>query len=232
MSEQQTGPTRKPTQRILTPQTALSLLVVHILRMHSQAHHRIAVGITGGPGVGKSTLAAEIVTMLNATMPASAALVPMDGFHMRHDKLEALGQSSSKGAPHTFEGAAFVSFLHQLKHAKRPVSGPGYSRQIEDVVENAFTIQPEVSMLIVEGNYLLLTEGPWAGIKPLLDYCVFIDVDRDIVRSRLLRRHGEAGLFSEERNRAHVENTDLPNYDLVALSRDRADLVISLKLEQ
>lgn len=221
-----------PHQLTLTPQQALSRLVPHILAMESTAHRRIAVGLAGGPGTGKSTLAAELVTMLNATHPSSAALVPMDGFHMKHAKLEGLGQADYKGAPHTFEGAEFVSFLHRLKGATEAVSGPGYSRKIEDTIENAFTIQPEVKVLVVEGNYLLLTEGPWAGVRALLDYAVFVDVLRDLVKQRLLKRHAEEGLFTEERNRAHIERNDLPNYDLVSLSRDRADVIITLDVEQ
>ena len=217
-----------PDRLSLTPQQALSRLVPHILEMKTQAHARIAIGIAGGPGTGKSTLATEIVTMLNATHPGSAQLVPMDGFHIRHARLEAMGQTDFKGAPYTFEGAAFVSFLHHLKGARTAVSGPGYSRKIEDVVEDAFTVGPDVRVLVVEGNYLLLTEGPFAGVRPLLDYAVFIDVPRDLVEARLLRRHAEEGLFSEERNRAHIARNDLPNYDLVGLSQNRADVVISL----
>ena len=87
-------------------------------------------------------------------------------------------------------------------------------------------------ILIVEGNYLLLTEGPWAGVKPLLDYAVFVDVPRELVKARLLKRHGEEGLFTEERNRAHIERNDLPNYDLVCLSQDRADVVIAMDVER
>ena len=221
-----------PERLHLTPQAALARLVPHILELESQAHHRIAIGFAGGPGTGKSTLAAELVTMLNAVRPGSAALVPMDGFHMTHAKLEAMGQTDRKGAPHTFEGADFVNFLHHLKAATGPVSGPGYSRKIEDTVDDAFTVQPDVRVLIVEGNYLLLTEGPWAGVKPQLDYSVFVDVPRDLVQARLLKRHGEEGLFTEERNRAHIERNDLPNYDLVSLSQDRADVVISMDVER
>lgn len=213
----------------LTPQAALSRLVPHILEMESLAQGaRIAIGLAGGPGTGKSTLAAELVTMLNAVRPGSAALVPMDGFHMKHAKIEAMGQTDYKGAPHTFEGAAFVSFLHHLKHATDVVHGPGYSRKIEDTVDGAFAVQPEVKVLVVEGNYLLLTDGPWAGVKSLLDYAVFVHVPREMVRARLMKRHGEEGLFSEERNRAHIERNDLPNYDLVEGSRERADVVLDM----
>ena len=235
------GLRQSPLHLRLTPQQALTRLVPHILEMESQAHMtqpgaassngRIAIGLAGGPGTGKSTLAAELVAQLNAVRPGTAQLVPMDGFHIRHAKLEAMGQVDYKGAPHTLEGAEFVNFLHHLKSATTDVSGPGYSRKIEDVVDNAFTVAADVRVLVVEGNYLLLTDGPWAGVRPLLDYAVFIDVPRDLVEQRLLKRHAEEGLFTEERNRAHIARNDLPNYDLVCLSQDRADVVISLITE-
>ncbi len=212
----------------LTPAAAVQRLVAHILALESAAHQRIAVGIAGGPGVGKSTIARELVVALDAVKPGSAALVPMDGFHMRHQKLLDLGTAHEKGAAHTFEGAAFVDFLARLKRATDAVSGPGYSRRIEDVVDDAFTVQPEVRVLVVEGNYLLLPDPPWAGVRSMLDYAVFVDFDRDKVRARLLKRHGEEGLFTEERNREHVERVDLANFDRVRQSRDRADIAIDL----
>src|SRR5690606_40778366 len=110
----------------------------------------------------------ELVARLNAGQAGRAALVPMDGFHMKHAKLEALGETDFKGAPHTFEGAAFVAFLERLKHASGPLRGPSYSRRIEDVVEDAFEVAAAVRLLVVEGNYLLLGEEPWAGVRPLL----------------------------------------------------------------
>lgn len=221
-----------PTRLELTPQSALSVIVTHTLEMERRTRNRIAVGLAGGPGSGKSTLATEVVTALNATQPGSAALVPMDGFHMRHSKLEAMGQVDFKGAPHTFEGAAFVNFLHHLKASTAAVKGPGYSRKIEDVVDDAFEVAPDVRVLVVEGNYLLLAEPPWAGVKPLLDFSVYLDVPRETVRARLMQRHAEEGLFTEERNRLHIDRTDLPNYDLVFESQNRADLVIGIISER
>ncbi|HWV21721.1 MAG TPA: nucleoside/nucleotide kinase family protein [Devosia sp.] len=217
----------------LTPIDALTELTWKAQELAEKAGGaRVAIGLAGGPGTGKSTLAAELVAALNVSAPGSAALVPMDGFHMKHAKLEAMGQTDFKGAPHTFEGAEFVTFLGRLKSATEAVSGPGYSRKIEDTVDDAFTVAPEVKVLVVEGNYLLLGDAPWAGVKPLLDFSAFITVPRELVRARLMKRHGEEGLFTEERNRAHIERNDLPNYDRVMLSQDRADVVITLDVER
>src|SRR4030081_3797902 len=87
----------------LTPEAALSFLVDQVKILAKNSPRRIAIGLAGGPGVGKSTLALQTVETLNSLTPNSAAFVPMDGFHMRHSKLEALGTVKDKGAPHTFE---------------------------------------------------------------------------------------------------------------------------------
>ena len=214
----------------LTPGDALAVLAERAQTLVI-GNRRVAIGMTGGPGVGKSTLAVDLVDRLNSTTPGLAAYVPMDGFHMQHAKLKALGTVHEKGMPHTFEGTAFADFLKRLMTADGPVSGPGYSRKIEDVVDNAFTVGASVKLLVVEGNYLLLDPPPWDRIRPLLDLAVFIDVPRETVRARLLRRHAEEGLFTEERNREHIERVDLANYDLVRRSRPRADLAIDLLTE-
>jgi pantothenate kinase len=214
-------------QLSLRPDTALARLEAEARRLLVKPG-RSVLGIAGGPGSGKSTLATKLVAALNAQERGIAAYVPMDGFHMKHAKLEALGTVGDKGAPHTFEAAAFEAFLARLKTAHEAVSGPGYSRKIEDVVEDAFTIAPETRLLVVEGNYILLAASPWWRIKPLLDLSVFIDVPRELVETRLMKRHAEEGLFTEERNRAHIARVDLPNYDLVLRSKPRADMAITL----
>ena len=217
-----------PAQLALTPEAACDWLAEQAEATLAQRGTRVAIGIAGGPGVGKSTIAAELVAALNAKTPGIAAYVPMDGFHMLHAKLEGLGTAKDKGAPHTFEGGAFAEFLEALKSATGPISGPGYSREIEDVVLDAFIVPAAARILVAEGNYLLLATAPWWRIKPLLDLAVFIDVPREKVRARLLKRHAEHGLFTPERNREHVDRVDLGNYDTVQRSRGRADVIIDL----
>lgn len=214
----------------LSPDDALAFLAAHA-RSLAAAGRRVTLGLAGGPGVGKSTLATRLVETLNTGAPGFAAYVPMDGFHMRHAKLVALGTDRDKGMPHTFEGAAFADFVTRLKAATGPMRGPGYSRRIEDVVDDAFTVEGGVKLLVVEGNYLLLATAPWWPVRAQLDSAVFIDLPRETVRTRLLRRHAEEGLFTEERNREHIERVDLANYDLVKRSRPRADFAIDLITE-
>lgn len=212
-----------PQSLSLTPDDALTYLRSEAKALLAQPGRQV-LGIAGGPGVGKSTLAQELATELGPV----AAYVPMDGFHMRHAKLEALGTAADKGMPHTFEAGAFAEFLAMIKAATGDMNGPGYSRKIEDVVEDAFTVPATARLLVVEGNYLLLAMAPWWKVRPLLDRAVFISVPRELVSARLMKRHAEEGLFTEERNRAHIERVDLPNYDLVTRSRARADVAIDL----
>lgn len=212
-----------------SPEEALAFLVERAEALAGD--DRVVIGLAGGPGVGKSTLATQLVAALNAKTPGVAAYVPMDGFHMRHAKLVALGTDKDKGMPHTFEGEAFAQFLATLKATKTDVKGPGYSRAIEDVVEDQFTVPASAKVLVTEGNYLLVASSPWWQVRPLLDYAAFIEVPRETVRMRLLKRHAEHGLFTEARNREHVERVDLANYDLVGRSRRRADVVLELITE-
>jgi pantothenate kinase len=213
----------EPQSLRLTPDDTLALLHREATALLARPE-RTLLGIAGGPGSGKSTIAQQLVEALGEV----AAYVPMDGFHMKHAKLESLGTVADKGMPHTFEGAAFADFLERLKTATRPVSGPGYSRKIEDVVEDAFIVPATAKLLVVEGNYLLLATAPWWRVKPLLDRAIYLEVPRETVRARLMKRHAEEGLFTEERNRAHIESVDLVNYDTVQRSRPRADIAIDL----
>jgi len=216
-----------PQSLRLTPDDTLALLHREAAALLARPG-RTVLGIAGGPGTGKSTIAQKLVTELGDV----AAYVPMDGFHMKHAKLEANGTVADKGMPHTFEGAAFADFLERLKSATGPVNGPGYSRKIEDTVDDAFTVPATARLLVVEGNYLLLATAPWWRVKPLLDRSVYVEIPAETVRARLMKRHAEEGLFTAERNRAHIERVDLVNYDTIQRSRPRADIAIDLIVDR
>ncbi len=187
---------------------------------------RLLFGIAGGPGTGKSRLAEAIAEAVWPALPAQ--VIPMDGFHMRHKKLQQLGIAGDKGAPHTFEADKFVTFIGELGSATRPVPGPAYSREFEDVLPDAYVVSRRDRLLIVEGNYLLLDASPWDLLKDMFDLTIFLEIDREIARTRLMARHAEHGLFSNAHIERHVEEVDMANFDLVQGSADRADLILEI----
>ena len=124
-----------------------------------------------------------------------------------------------------------MQLLKKLKTAQQPVSVPGYSRKIEDVVPDAMTIAANVPILIVEGNYLLLDTPPWDEIADLLDLSYFLHVPADLTRARLLKRHAEHGRFEPDWIERHVTEVDMVNYDVVEASAPRADVYVELDTE-
>ena len=84
-----------------------------------------------------------------------------------------------------------------------------------------------VPLVITEGNYLLLDDGPWRDVRPLLDEVWYVDVDDALRRERLVQRHMRFGR-SLEAARDWVASTDEPNARRIALTRERADLLLTL----
>lgn len=185
---------------------------------------RAVLGITGPPGAGKSTLASAIV----AGLGAAAALVPMDGFHLSNRVLVSLGRRGRKGAPDTFDPAAYAELLRRLRRPEPgPVYAPDFDRTLDEPVAGSIAVPPEVRLVVTEGNYLLLHQAPWPDVTAQLDTTWYIHVDDDERRRRLIARHVRHGM-DPAAARAWAAGTDEPNAALVRAVRDRADLVVEL----
>jgi pantothenate kinase len=186
---------------------------------------RRLLGLVGAPGSGKSTLAQALLQAL----AGRAQVVPMDGFHLANIELRRLGRADRKGAPDTFDGAGYVALLRRLKEQREDeiVYAPEFRREIEEPIAGAIAVLPETRLVITEGNYLLLDEGPWIGAASLLDEVWYVDVDDELRRERLVRRHEQFGRSRAEAL-AWVEQTDEPNARRIAATRGRAQNVIRL----
>ncbi|MEK8047965.1 nucleoside/nucleotide kinase family protein [Ideonella margarita] len=193
-------------------------LLAHLDALIPESGRRL-LGLIGPPGAGKSTLAAALL----AARPGLCQVVPMDGFHLANSVLDHLGRRSRKGAPDTFDAAGFVALLQRLR---QPVPGevvyvPDYRRELEEPVAGAIAVPPEVPLLIVEGNYLLLDDGPWARVADYLNESWYVVVNDDLRRERLVARHERFGRTRAEAL-AWVEQTDEPNARRIAQGRHRA----------
>ncbi|MEU8970617.1 nucleoside/nucleotide kinase family protein [Streptomyces monashensis] len=187
---------------------------------------RAVLGIAGGPGAGKTTLAEQMVRALNGDGPPWAAHVPMDGFHLADAELDRLGRRDRKGAPDTFDAAGYAALLRRLREdTGEVVYAPGFERVLEQPLAGAIPVAPAARLVVTEGNYLLLTEGSWARVRPCLDEVWFCEIAEDERIRRLVARHEEFGK-DHESAAAWVLGTDQRNADLVAATRGRADLVV------
>ena len=186
---------------------------------------RKLLGLVGAPGAGKSTLAQALLQAL----PGRAQVVPMDGFHLAQVELQRLGRADRKGAPDTFDSAGYVALLRRLREqrADEIVYGPEFRREIEEPVAGAIAVLPQTQLVITEGDYLLLQEGSWAGVAPLLDEAWYVEVDDALRVERLVRRHQAFGR-SREQALAWVAQTDEPNARRIAATRERANRVIRI----
>lgn len=185
---------------------------------------RRLLGLTGPPGAGKSTFAAALVAALGARRPDAAAAVPMDGWHLRQAELARRGLVSRKGAPETFDVEGFVALLGRIRSGEGLLA-PAFDRAADDVVDDAVEVPAGTPLVVVEGNYLLLDEGAWAGVRPLLDEVWFLDVADEVLRERLVSRHVDGGRGAGEAA-AFVAGSDEVNVATVRAARARADVVV------
>ncbi|MGH2852548.1 MAG: nucleoside/nucleotide kinase family protein, partial [Solirubrobacteraceae bacterium] len=127
-----------------------------------EAHReRALLGITGAPGAGKSTLAAAVV----AAVGDRARLIGMDGFHLSQAELRRIGRRERMGAIDTFDAAGFVGLVRRLR--ARPgevIRAPAFDRTAEASTPDALRIEPDVRLVVIEGNYLLAAAAPWAEL--------------------------------------------------------------------
>lgn len=197
-------------------------LILDAARCLIDSPERRILGLVGAPGSGKSTLSEALLSALGAR----AQVVPMDGFHLSNRQLARLGRAECKGAADTFDAHGYRNLLSRLRagHANgETIYAPGFYRNIEEPIAASIEVLPETSLVITEGNYLLLEESPWPQVRELIDEVWFLDVDAELREQRLIARHMQFGR-NEREARDWVRNTDAPNaarIEAVAAGADR-----------
>ncbi len=174
------------------------------------------LGITGAPGVGKSTVARAL----------GLPVVPMDGFHYADVELVRRGLLDRKGAPETFDAEGYAALLARVHAGEAEVVAPMFERDLEQPLAGALWVPP-TGTVVTEGNYLLLDEPRWHAVRDRIDVVWHLTLDDTVRRERLVARHVEFGKRPAEA-RAWVDRVDEANARLIEAVRERADLVVDL----
>jgi pantothenate kinase len=193
---------------------------LHQLTSWVSCEERKILGIVAPPGAGKSTFAEAI----HRVFPSQSQIVPMDGFHLANVELARLGRANRKGAADTFDALGFLNLLHRIQ-AQTPeeiIYAPDFRRDLEEAVAGSIAVLASTPLIIVEGNYLLGDDGPWASIRGVLDEVWYLSVNEVTRHDRLLHRHLRFGRTRQDAL-VWMASTDEPNARLIETTRHRAD---------
>jgi uridine kinase len=179
----------------------------------------VLVGIAGGTGSGKTSLATKIRDRVGADR---CLLIAQDSYYKDGSTLSPAAQAAiNYDHPDAFDTPLLVDDLRDLK-AGRPVpcltyDHATYSRR---VLPDALTPKP---LVLLEG-ILILAEEP---LRRLMDIKLFIDTDSDVrILRRLQRDIQERGRSFESVTRQYLESVRPMHLEFVEPSKRYADLII------
>jgi type I pantothenate kinase len=153
------------------------------------------IGIAGSVSAGKSTTARVLRALLSRwPNTPKVDLVTTDGFLHPNAVLQRENLMERKGFPESYDGAALIRFLSQVKAGKHHVEAPVYSHLVYDVVPGETVSVDRPDILIVEGlNVLLPSRMPRDGkavpfVSDFFDFAVYLDADEDLLEKWYVQR--------------------------------------------
>ncbi len=153
------------------------------------------IGVAGSVAVGKSTTARVLKALLSRwPNTPKVELVTTDGFLLPNAELARRGLMERKGFPESYDTAALLRFLADVKAGKPTVAAPVYSHLVYDVVEGEGIVVDRPDILILEGlNVLQPGRLPRDGeaipfVSDYFDFSVYLDADEDDIHHWYINR--------------------------------------------
>lgn len=179
----------------------------------------LLIGIAGGSGSGKSTVAANVAAALGAT---SVAFIDMDAYYhgAGHLSLEERRRINFDH-PNAIDWDLLLVQLRELA-AGRPIEKPEYDF-VAHTRRPTTTHVPAAEVVVVDG--ILVLADP--RVRPLFDVKVFVDTDADIRLIRRLRRDlVERGRPLDEVIEQYLTTVQPMHLEFVEPSKRYADVIV------
>ena len=140
----------------------------------------LVIGVAGGTGSGKSTVARNVAAALG---DASVAFIDMDAYYLDHAHLSLEDRRKVNwDHPNAFDWDHLVAQLAQL------AGGAAIDKPVYDFVNHARSVEtvriPPADVVVIDG--ILLFVDP--RVRDLCDVKVFVDADADVRLIRRIRR--------------------------------------------
>ena len=140
------------------------------------------IAVAGSVAVGKSTTARVLKALLSRwPNTPKVELVTTDGFLHPNAILQREGLMDRKGFPESYDGAALLRFLSDVKAGKRNVEAPVYSHLSYDVLPREKVVIDRPDILIVEGLNVLMPNRQGRRDIPFVsdffDFSIYLHAD-------------------------------------------------------
>jgi uridine kinase len=177
------------------------------------------IGIAGGSGSGKSTVARNVAQALHAE---SVAFIDMDAYYLNFAHLPiAERRAINWDHPEAFDWELLVGQLARL------APGDSVEKPVYDFLTHTRSdrtvVVPPASVVVIDG--ILLFSDP--RVRDLCDVKVFVDADADIRLMRRIRRDmSKRGRPLDEILEQYVRTVQPMHLEFVEPSKRYADVIV------
>jgi uridine kinase len=179
----------------------------------------LVIGIGGGSGSGKTTIAQSIVESIGHDR---VALIQHDAYYrdLTHLPLEERAKVNYDH-PDSLETELLVEHLSQLR-AGRAIDRPVYDFTVHNRAAETVRVEP-CPVVVVEGIVTLYEPD----LREMMDLKVYVDTDADLrIVRRLQRDIEERGRSFESVRRQYLETVRPMHLQFVEPSKRYADIII------
>ena len=179
----------------------------------------ILIGITGGSGSGKSTIATEIYQAFGGNQ---IAMVQQDAYYKDQSHLSMEERKKTNyDHPKAFDNTLLVEHLKELINGNS-IEKPIYDFTVHNRAKETLTVDSK-EIIIVEGILILEDER----IRDLLDIKVYVDTDADVrIIRRLLRDIEERGRTVQSVVDQYLSVVRPLHFEFTEPSKRFADIII------